>query len=232
MSDNRASTLKSPQATQSTLKSRRVWFITLEGGEGAGKSTAMRYLQQQLLLAGVDVLTTREPGGTVVAEQIRQILLQKQTETLTTATELLLMFAARSQHITEVIRPALARGQWVICDRFTDASYAYQGGGRGVDPTIIQTLEQFVQQDLRPDLTILLDASPRLGMQRIKKRAALDRIETEQLTFFERVRQTYLARAAQEPYRFVVIDTAKPLAAVKRQLLKQVKRLINLNDSF
>lgn len=202
-------------------------FITLEGGEGAGKSTAMRYLQQQLLQLGVDLMTTREPGGTVIAEQIRQILLKKQGEALTPATELLLVFAARSQHITEVIRPALASGQWVLCDRFTDASFAYQGGGRGVDWHMIESLEQFVQQDLRPDLTILLDAPPALGMKRIQRRAELDRIETEQLAFFERVRQAYLLRAKQDSKRFVVINTAKSLSEVKRQLLKLARTLAN-----
>ncbi len=200
-------------------------FITLEGGEGAGKSTAMRYLQQQLTRAGIDVLTTREPGGTVIAEQIRQILLQKQDEPLTIATELLLVFAARSQHIAEVIRPALARGQWVLCDRFTDATFAYQGGGRGVPLSIIATLEQLVQQDLQPDYTLLLDAPPSLGMKRIQRRAALDRIEAEQLAFFERVRQAYLLRAKQAPERFVVINSAKPLSEVKRQLAALVTQL-------
>lgn len=204
-------------------------FITLEGGEGAGKSTAMRYLQQQLTRLHIDLLTTREPGGTLIAEQIRQVLLQKQGETLTPATELLLVFAARSQHIAEVIRPALAKGQWVLCDRFTDASFAYQGGGRGVDWQMIESLEQFVQQDLRPDLTILLDAPPELGMKRIQRRAELDRIETEQLAFFERVRQAYLLRAKQDPKRFVVINTAKPLSEVKRHLSKLAEKLCRVD---
>lgn len=214
------------------MSTQKPLFITLEGGEGAGKSTAMRYLQQQLTLLGVDSTTTREPGGTLIAEQIRQVLLQKQGEVLTPATELLLVFAARSQHIAEVIRPALAKGQWVLCDRFTDASFAYQGGGRGVDWSIIETLEQFVQQDLRPDLTILLDAPPHLGMKRIQRRAELDRIEAEQLAFFERVRQAYLKRAQQDPKRFVTINTSKPLAEVKRHLLKLAKKLAQKQQSL
>lgn len=201
-------------------------FITLEGGEGAGKSTAIKYLQQQLCRLNVDVLTTREPGGTLIAEQIREILLKKQTESLTSATELLLVFAGRAQHIANVIRPALAKGQWVICDRFTDASFAYQGGGRGVSWSMIEALEQFVQEGLQPDVTILLDAPPHLGLKRIRRRAELDRIEAEKIDFFKRVREAYLERAKQDPNRFIIIDTSKSLATVKRDLLQLVEQWI------
>lgn len=207
--------------------SKKPLFITLEGGEGAGKSTAMKYLQQQLCQLNVDVLTTREPGGTLIAEQIREILLKKQTEPLTAATELLLVFAGRSQHIANVIRPALAKGQWVVCDRFTDASFAYQGGGRGVSWPMIESLEQFVQQGLQPDVTILLDAPPHLGLKRISRRAELDRIEAEKIDFFKRVREAYLQRAKQAPKRFVIIDTSKPLATVKRRLLELAKMWVS-----
>ena len=207
--------------------SKKPLFITLEGWEGAGKSTAMKYLQQQLCQLNVDVLTTREPGGTLIAEQIREILLKKQTEPLTAATELLLVFAGRSQHIANVIRPALAKGQWVVCDRFTDASFAYQGGGRGVSWPMIESLEQFVQQGLQPDVTILLDAPPHLGLKRISRRAELDRIEAEKIDFFKRVREAYLQRAKQDPKRFVIIDTSKPLATVKRRLLELAKKWVS-----
>lgn len=207
-------------------------FITLEGGEGAGKSTAIKYLSQQLTSLSIPVRTTREPGGTPIAEQIRHLLLQTQTEQLTSMSELLLIFAGRSQHISEVIRPTLARGEWVICDRFTDATFAYQGGGRGMDAKTIQSLAQMVQGDLTPDYTILLDAPPTLGMQRIKRRAMLDRIETEQLAFFERVRTAYLARAKAEPARFVIINTAKPLPEVKRQLRRWLHSILGLSTTL
>ena len=170
-------------------------FITLEGGEGVGKTTNSLYIKQLLKNDGKRVITTREPGGTAFAEKIRQLLLEKTEEPVSESTELLLMFAARAQHIEQVIKPALERGEWVLCDRFTDATYAYQSGGRGMDAGMIAWLEQSVQGDLRPDLTLLLDAPINVGMQRAQKRAELDRFESEQHDFFDRVRAVYLQRA-------------------------------------
>lgn len=193
-------------------------FITLEGGEGVGKSTNISFIREFLQHQGREVLVTREPGGTAIAEKIRVLLLEKKQEPLTMQAELLLMFAARAQHIERVIQPALAAGKWVICDRFTDASYAYQGGGRNVPMQNIAWLEQFVQGDFRPDLTLLLDAPAATGMQRIKRRGALDRFESEQLQFFQKVRQVYLLRAEQEPQRIRIIDASRELAEVQQQI--------------
>ncbi len=193
-------------------------FITLEGGEGAGKSTQLAYVRQRIESAGIPLQVTREPGGTPLAEQIRELLLDHREETMAADTELLLMFAARAQHLATLIRPALARGEWVLCDRFTDATYAYQGGGRGIDFTRIGVLEDWVQGELRPDLTLLLDLPVEVGMARAGQRGALDRFEREQRDFFERVRAAYLARAAQEPQRFRIIDAAQDIAAVQRQI--------------
>jgi dTMP kinase len=194
-------------------------FLTLEGGEGLGKSTAVKFIQQYLQQAQIDFISTREPGGTPAAEQIRQILLNpNMAETFTPETELLLMFASRSQHIANLILPALASGKWVVCDRFVDASYAYQGGGRGFPVAQIKHLDNLIVGDLRPDVTILLDAAPQVGMARAKNRGTHDRIEQEKLDFFERVRAAYLARAKADPERFKVIDASKPLAAVQTEL--------------
>ncbi len=201
-------------------------FITLEGGEGVGKSTNIEFIREFLAQRGRVVLVTREPGGTSLAEKIRQLLLEKNQEPLTLQTELLLMFAARAQHIQQVIRPALAAGKWVVCDRFTDASYAYQGGGRNVPMQDIAWLEQFVQGDFRPDLTLLLDAQVTIGMQRIRQRGALDRFESEQLQFFQKVRQAYLARAEQDPQRIEVIDANQELGEVQRQIGMVLERLV------
>lgn len=189
-------------------------FITLEGGEGVGKSTNLALVADQIRAAGHELVVTREPGGTPLAEKIRQLLLQRHDECCDPMAELLLMFAARAQHLGGVIRPALARGQWVLCDRFTDATYAYQGGGRQLPTEPIVQLESLVQGSLRPDLTILLDAPVEVGQSRIAARDALDRFEQEQLAFFERVRHTYLTRAVAEPGRFHVVDAAAPLDAV------------------
>lgn len=193
-------------------------FITLEGGEGVGKSTNLHFCQQWLEERGRRVIATREPGGTGIAEAIRGLLLAKQPEPLSTTSELLLMFAARAQHIQQVIEPALAEGTWVLCDRFTDATYAYQGGGRGVDAQIIAWLENWVQGDLRPDLTLILDAPVTIGMQRAKHRGELDRFESEQLAFFERMRECYLQRAAQHPRRYCVIDASLALPEVQQHI--------------
>lgn len=193
-------------------------FITLEGPEGAGKSTNREYLAELLKQAGVEVVLTREPGGTPLAERIRELLLAPDSEVMAVDTELLLMFAARAQHLAGVIRPALARGAVVLCDRFTDATYAYQGGGRGLAHERIAILEQFVQGDLRPDLTLVFDLPVEVGLARAAARGKLDRFEQEQQSFFEAVRQTYLARAAQAPERYRVLDAAQPLSQVQADL--------------
>lgn len=193
-------------------------FITLEGPEGAGKSTNREYLAELLKQAGVEVVLTREPGGTPLAERIRELLLAPDTEVMAVDTELLLMFAARAQHLAGVIRPALARGAVVLCDRFTDATYAYQGGGRGLAHERIAILEQFVQGDLRPDLTLVFDLPVEVGLARAAARGKLDRFEQEQQSFFEAVRQTYLARAALAPERYRVLDAAQPLSQVQADL--------------
>ncbi len=193
-------------------------FITLEGPEGAGKSTNREYLAELLMQAGIEVVLTREPGGTPLAERIRELLLAPDSEVMAVDTELLLMFAARAQHLAGVIRPALARGAVVQCDRFTDATYAYQGGGRGLAYERIAILEQFVQGDLRPDLTLVFDLPVEVGLARAAARGKLDRFEQEQQSFFEAVRQTYLARAAQAPERYRILDAAQPLSQVQADL--------------
>ncbi len=193
-------------------------FITLEGGEGAGKSTQLAYLRQRIEAAGIPLHVTREPGGTPLAEQIRALLLDHRDEEMAPDTELLLMFAARAQHLARLVRPALARGEWVLCDRFTDATYAYQGGGRGIGFARIAVLEDWVQGELRPDLTLLLDLPVAMGMARAGRRGELDRFEREQRDFFERVRAAYLTRAEQEPQRFRIIDAAQDIAGVQRQI--------------
>ncbi|MDQ8036016.1 MAG: dTMP kinase [Pedobacter sp.] len=193
-------------------------FITLEGGEGAGKSTCIAFLRDYFLEKGLPLRLTREPGGTPLAEEVRDLLLRKRDEKVAEDAELLLMFAARAQHIAEVIRPTLARGEWVLCDRFTDATYAYQGGGRGLSVERIAELESMIQGDLRPGLTLLLDLPVQQGMARAAARNEKDRFESEQNEFFERVRAAYRHRAAAEPQRFRVIDASKPLADVQAAL--------------
>lgn len=190
-------------------------FITLEGGEGVGKSTCMEAVAGELQRAGLTVVRTREPGGTGLGESIRELLLDTRWTGMGPDTELLLMFAARAEHIGQVIRPALARGDCVLSDRFTDATYAYQGGGRGMAQERITTLENWVQGDLRPDLTLLLDVDVETGLERACARGEADRFEREQRAFFERVRACYLARARAEPGRFRVIDTGRSLEAVE-----------------
>jgi dTMP kinase len=200
-------------------------FITLEGPEGAGKSTNRDYLAACLKAQGVDVLLTREPGGTPLAERIRDLLLAPSDEPMAADTELLLMFAARAQHLQEVIRPALAKGTVVLCDRFTDATYAYQGGGRGLSFERIAVLEAFVQGDLRPDLTLVFDLPVEVGLSRAAARGRLDRFEQEGRPFFEAVRATYLQRAAAAPSRYRVLDAGQTLAEVQLaldQLLPEV----------
>lgn len=193
-------------------------FITLEGVEGAGKSTLMAYVADILSAAGNEILQTREPGGTKTGEQIRNILLDSNNVGVTDDTELLLMFAARSQHINEVITPALSSGKTVICDRFTDASYAYQGGGRGIESSRIQTLEDWVQQGLTPNLTLLFDIDVEAGLRRASNRSEADRFEQEEISFFERIRSCYLQRAENEPERFRIIDASQTFDHVKQQI--------------
>ena len=194
-------------------------FITLEGGEGVGKSTNLDFVRVHLTAAGKTVRVSREPGGTALGERIRELLLDRHETGMAADTELLLMFAARAQHLAEVIRPALERGEWVLCDRFTDATYAYQGDGRGLPAGRIAILEQWTQDGLRPDLTLLLDAPLDVGHGRVGTRGGeADRFEREERAFFERVRARYLQTAREEPARCRVIDAARPLAEVQAQL--------------
>ena len=189
-------------------------FISIEGGEGVGKSTNADLIQSVLESRGCEVVVTREPGGTALGEALRSILLSADIESPVAMAELLIIFAARAQHLTTVIEPALAAGKWVLCDRFTDATYAYQGWGRNIDQRAIASLEQLVQGARRPDLTVLLDMDPSLGLARAKERAELDRFEQEELAFFNRVREGYLARAKEEPARWLIIDASKTLDEV------------------
>ena len=200
-------------------------FITLEGPEGAGKSTNRDYLAELLGSGGREVVLTREPGGTPLAERIREIRLAPAAEPMAVDTELLLMFAARAQHLAQVVRPALARGALVLCDRFVDATYAYQGGGRGVPVERIATLEAFALGDLQPDLTLVFDLPVEIGLARAARRGALDRFEQEQRAFFEAVRQTYLDRAQAVPARYRLIDASRSLAEVQAELRALVATL-------
>ncbi|MCJ8167785.1 dTMP kinase [Atopomonas sediminilitoris] len=193
-------------------------FITLEGPEGAGKTTNRQVLADGLAGHGVEVVLSREPGGTPLAEQVRELLLTPRDEPMAVDAELLLVFAGRAQHLATVIRPALQRGAVVLCDRFTDATYAYQGSGRGLDRARIAQLEQFVQGELRPDMTLLFDLPIEIGLQRAAARGRLDRFEQEAQAFFQRVRQGYLEQARAEPTRYHVLDASQPLEAVQTQV--------------
>ena len=197
-------------------------FITIEGGEGVGKSTQIATLRDELSARGIEVVLTREPGGTPRAERIRELLLENSSEPMPPTCELLLMFAARASHVENVIRPALERGAWVVCDRFVDATYAYQGGGRGFDVQLIATLEAAVLGSLRPDLTLLLDAPVEVATERARLRneasGSADRFEREQRAFFERVRKAYLDRARKEPQRICIIDATQSLTHVSEAI--------------
>jgi len=198
-------------------------FITLEGIEGSGKSSLARWLAEQLSQWGLTLRLTREPGGTPLAERVREVVLARGEEPVPAAAELLLMFAARSIHVDNLIRPALARGEWLICDRFTDASRAYQGSGRGMAAHTIEALATVAHPGLQPDLTLLLDVEPALGLQRARGRGeGGDRFEDETLAFFARVRQGYLDLATREPRRWRVIDASQPQQDVQAQALQQV----------
>lgn len=201
-------------------------FITVEGGEGAGKSTMIERMASWLERAGHTVVRTREPGGTRLAEELRRILLDRANGTLCSKAELLLMFAARAQNLAEVIRPSLGRGDTVLCDRFTDATWAYQGGGRGIPSSDIAALEDLVHGDLQPDLTFLLDLPVEQGLERAARRSTSDRIEQESPEFFERVRQAYLQRAAGAPERFVVIDASVDVENVWTQVESVLRRRV------
>ncbi len=195
--------------------SERGRFITFEGIDGSGKSTHLDAVTQALRARGVTTMLTREPGGTPLGESLRELVLN---QPMTRETETLLMFAARAEHLARIIRPALAAGQWVLCDRFTDATYAYQAGGRGIDERAIAELEQWVHPDLQPDLTILFDVAPEVAAKRLAQARSADRFEAEPVAFFGAVRAMYLKRAAANPARFVVVDGAQAPDAVREQL--------------
>ncbi len=201
-------------------------FLTIEGTEGVGKSTNLAFVADWLRGRGIEVIVTREPGGTPLAEEIRSLLLSKREEPFDETAELLLVFAARAQHLAQVIKPALARGVWVLSDRFTDATFAYQGGGRGLSKATIEQLEQLVQGDLRPDLTLILDIDVELGLNRARQRGELDRFESEAVVFFERVRAAYRQRAESAPNRYAVVDAGKTLDEVQTEIDQVLTRLI------
>ena len=203
-------------------------FITLEGIEGAGKSTVARMVCEWLTGRSIPVRLTREPGGTPLAERVRQIVLERGEEKLSPVTETLLMFSARGIHVENLIRPALARGEWVVCDRFTDATRAYQGSGRGVDTAWIDSLATAVYGNLQPDCTLLLDLPPAIGLARARQRSGLaaDRFEAETEAFFARVRAGYLDLARREPQRVRVVDAALELEQVKAQVVRELEQLV------
>ncbi len=202
-------------------------FITVEGIEGAGKSSNLDFLQSRLEAEGKTLVRTREPGGTLLGEELRALLLGHRDEGMDGSAELLLMFAARAEHLTRVIRPALERGDWVLCDRFTDATYAYQGGGRGLNMAMISRLEELVQGGLRPDLTLLLDLPVDIGLKRARARSAPDRFEQEKAVFFERVRKAYLEIAERQPGRIRRIDASQALNAVQMRIETVLRGFLN-----
>ena len=200
-------------------------FITIEGIEGAGKSTHINYIAGLLKAPGRELVMTREPGGTLLGEAVREILLNKNSIKISGETELLLMFAARAQHLEEIIRPALARGACVVCDRFTDSSFAYQAGGRGVAWEIITRLKEIVHGDLAPDITLLFDLPVETGIARIRSRGSPDRFESEQLDFFQRVRDAYLQIAGAEPERMKIINAANSIEEVRENIKSTLETL-------
>lgn len=201
-------------------------FITVEGTEGVGKSTNMTFIENWLREAGKELIITREPGGTALGEKLRGVLLDAKEQSMCDDTELLLMFASRAQHIKEVIQPALDAGKWVLCDRFTDSTYAYQGGGRGIAMARIANLEQWVQGDLRPDMTFVLDLPIDVGLERAGKRSAPDRFELEKHDFFNKVRDTFLVRAAAQPERYQVIDAAPAVEVVQKSIQTVLEKMV------
>jgi dTMP kinase len=205
-------------------------FLTIEGVEGVGKSTNLQSIKQILENRNIDFIATREPGGTLIAEKIRTLLLEHHEEKLCELSELLLVFAARAQHLETVIKPALEIGTWVLCDRFTDATYAYQGGGRGLSSKTISLLENLTQGSLRPDFTLILDLDPRIGLTRAKNRGELDRIEIEKTAFFEKVRDTYLTISNQEPERCKIVDASRSIDAVSNDVTEHLMTFIRENN--
>ena len=205
-------------------------FITIEGIEGAGKTSCISCVERLLTRNNIEYITTREPGGTNLAEKIRHILLETEDDPPGDLCELLLIFAARAQHIQNVILPALNEGSWVVCDRFTDATFAYQGGGRGLQTDLISDLELITQKDLRPNLTFLLDVEPELGLSRAKKRGELDRFEKEELEFFKRVREAYLDAAVRNSERFFVLDASESEEQVARTIQKTLLKKFSLKN--
>ncbi len=204
-------------------------FITLEGIEGAGKTTVADRLTQGLRARGITVHATREPGGTKLAERIRSLVLDRGDEHISATAETLLMFGARQVHVDNLIRPSLTRGEWVLCDRFTDATHAYQGGGRGVDRALIDQLARAVHGDLTPDCTVLLDVPVRVGLERMQaRRGAVDRFEVESAQFFDRVRTRYLELAQAAPGRFCIIDASAPLEQVCAAALAALEQRLGL----
>jgi dTMP kinase len=198
-------------------------FVTFEGIDGAGKSTQIAFVEHWLRQRGIDVLLTREPGGTPVGETLREMILHRP---MRPRTETLLMFAARCEHVLAVIEPALAGGRWVLCDRFTDATYAYQSGGRGIPAADVAALERWVHPQLQPDLTLLFDLDPAIAAERLARARRSDRFEAEERDFFTRVREHYLVRARAEPQRFFVVDTSQDKPVVQARLVEAVGRLL------
>ena len=201
-------------------------FITVEGTEGVGKTTNIQCIASWLDERGIDYISTREPGGTALGEKIRDLLLDKDNTGMAASAELLLMFAARAQHLEEKIIPALAAGTWVLCDRFTDATYAYQGFGRGLNLEHIERLEALVQGDLHPDFTLILDIDPELGLSRVRARGELDRFESEALGFFDRVRAGYCERANANPSRYCLVDASAPLTVVQEHIVEALNAFV------
>ncbi len=213
------------------MKIKKGVFISLEGSEGVGKTSSLRFIEQQIKASGYSVVTTREPGGTQLAEEIRHLLLAERQEPVASKTELLLMFAARYQHVNQVIKPALEQGQWVVCDRFVDASYAYQGGGRGISFEQIEQLERWCLGDFKPDLTLLLDMSVEAGIERTKRRGKADRFEIEKMSFYQSIRRAYLNRAEKDPARIKIIDAAPAIEKVQASIHSQLSDFIKRYES-
>ena len=205
-------------------------FITIEGTEGVGKTTNIEFIKQWLTQQSIDFVSTREPGGTPLAEEIRQLLLANRDEAVCNTSELLMMFAGRAQHIEQLIEPQLDSGNWVLCDRFTDATYAYQGAGREMGTELISSLETMVQGDMRPDLTLILDIPVEQGLERASKRSEPDRFELEKTDFFNRVRQAYLGMATNHPERYKIIDASQPLPDVQLQISNVLEQFLQQQE--
>ncbi len=210
--------------------SSKARFISIEGVEGVGKTTNLKFIENFFNDNDIPLYCTREPGGTPLAEEIRRLLLNKSDEKINQMTELLLLFAARTQHIAGVIKPALQRGEWVLCDRFTDSSYAYQGGGRGIPAEIIAGLEALALEGFKPDFTIVLDLPPQQGLERAQNRSVKDRFEQEDIAFFERVRAVFHERAELHPERYCIIDTSAALEEVQQELHRVLSAYVLDND--